>query len=158
MLPLCHCCPYGYHIDLDFVRYCEVLANSVTSEGERIRRDRRRQRKSMEVMLGFEHLQQQQQQQQHSIQPLPSAVEEVCNEYDRSAAAWTSDYEFYGNGTGGGSGRESWETSEFIRDVLEDVCVDFERTLEHTKVKQRRTGQRMRQRSESNDNAVSYGK
>lgn len=22
----CHCCPYGYHIDLDFVRYCERLA------------------------------------------------------------------------------------------------------------------------------------
>ena len=21
----CHCCPYGYHIDLDFVRYCQVL-------------------------------------------------------------------------------------------------------------------------------------
>lgn len=152
MLPLCQCCPYGYHIDLDFVRYCEVLANSVASEGERIRRDRRRQRKSMEVMLGFEQLQQQQQQ----LQPLPPAVEEVSSEYDR--AAWTRDYEFYGNGTRGGSGRESWETSEFIRDVLEDVCDDFERTLEHTKVKQRRTGQRSRQCDESNYNVMNYGK
>jgi len=52
----CNCCPYGYHIDLDFVRYCEVLANAKPSEEELQRRDRRRSRKSMEFMLGFESL------------------------------------------------------------------------------------------------------
>ncbi len=60
MLP-CSCCPYGYHIDLDFVRYCETLASVVPSDGELKRRDRRRQRKSMEVMLGFEQIMQMQQ-------------------------------------------------------------------------------------------------
>lgn len=52
----CNCCPYGYHIDLDFVRYCEALANAKPSEEELQRRDRRRSRKSMEFMLGFESL------------------------------------------------------------------------------------------------------
>lgn len=52
----CNCCPYGYHIDLDFVRYCEALANAKPSEEELQRRSRRRSRKSMEVMLGLDSL------------------------------------------------------------------------------------------------------
>lgn len=50
----CNCCPYGYHIDLDFVRYCESLANAQPSEEELQRRSRRRSRKSMEFMLGLD--------------------------------------------------------------------------------------------------------
>lgn len=51
----CNCCPYGYHIDLDFVRYCEQLATNVQqlSDEQLLRRNKRRQRKSMDVMLGF---------------------------------------------------------------------------------------------------------
>lgn len=49
-LKKCTCCPYGFHIDLDFIRYCEELA----ANGKRPSRNKRRQRKSMEVMLGFE--------------------------------------------------------------------------------------------------------
>lgn len=54
-LKRCTCCPYGYHIDLDFVRYCEELANnSEKPTNEQLeRRNKRRQRKSLEVMLGF---------------------------------------------------------------------------------------------------------
>lgn len=51
----CNCCPYGYHIDLDFIRYCEELAaNAQRPTNEQLqRRNKRRQRKSLEVMLGF---------------------------------------------------------------------------------------------------------
>ncbi|XP_067209122.1 KN motif and ankyrin repeat domain-containing protein 3 isoform X2 [Linepithema humile] len=53
----CLCCPYGYHIDLDFVRYCEaVAAGSVgdrSSTERRKKRERRRQCQSMEVLLGL---------------------------------------------------------------------------------------------------------
>lgn len=52
----CNCCPYGYHIDLDFVRYCESLANAKPSEEELQRRSRRRSRKSMEFMLGLDSI------------------------------------------------------------------------------------------------------
>lgn len=66
--PSCWCCPYGYHIDLDFVRYCEVLTQEPkepgASQSQRQRRDRRRQRRSMEVMLGFEQIAELQQAQQ----------------------------------------------------------------------------------------------
>ena len=52
--PPCNCCPYGYHIDLDFVRYCEALCQgSEMSASKQRRRERRRQRQSMEVLLGL---------------------------------------------------------------------------------------------------------
>ncbi|XP_012264632.2 uncharacterized protein LOC105690991 isoform X1 [Athalia rosae] len=53
----CLCCPYGYHIDLDFVRYCEAVAAG-SSGSDRVserrrKRERRRQCQSMEVLLGL---------------------------------------------------------------------------------------------------------
>ncbi|XP_043281489.1 KN motif and ankyrin repeat domain-containing protein 2 isoform X2 [Venturia canescens] len=54
----CLCCPYGYHIDLDFVRYCEAVAADTTSDNKstierRKKRERRRQCQSMEILLGL---------------------------------------------------------------------------------------------------------
>ncbi|GAB1862835.1 KN motif and ankyrin repeat domain-containing protein 1 [Camponotus japonicus] len=53
----CPCCPYGYHIDLDFVRYCEAVAAGSASDRlsieRRRKRERRRQCQSMEVLLGL---------------------------------------------------------------------------------------------------------
>lgn len=66
----CSCCPYGYHIDLDFVRFCEALSLNSGRRNEdaddiskqrrnqrRQRRERRLQRQSMEVLLGIAPLQ-----------------------------------------------------------------------------------------------------
>lgn len=48
----CTCCPYGYHIDLDFLNFCKNLTESSTlSNLKRIQRTKRKLRKSMEVML-----------------------------------------------------------------------------------------------------------
>lgn len=46
--------PYGYQIDLDFIKYCENLTQLDPTDGELQRRQRRRQRQSMEVMLGIQ--------------------------------------------------------------------------------------------------------
>ena len=48
----CTCCPYGYHIDLDFLRYCESLNNgSYLRNLKKIKKNKRKLRKSMEVFL-----------------------------------------------------------------------------------------------------------
>ncbi|CAH1773388.1 unnamed protein product, partial [Owenia fusiformis] len=48
----CSCCPYGYHIDLDFLRYCDDMANGkYLKKLKKIHRDKRKLRKSMEVYL-----------------------------------------------------------------------------------------------------------
>ncbi|XP_043475971.1 uncharacterized protein LOC122507370 isoform X2 [Leptopilina heterotoma] len=52
----CICCPYGYHIDLDFVRYCEAVAAGCRSRSgvdRREKKERRRQCQSMEFLLGL---------------------------------------------------------------------------------------------------------
>ncbi|GJQ67460.1 hypothetical protein Trydic_g5119 [Trypoxylus dichotomus] len=49
----CNCCPYGYHIDLDFVRYCDSIGQTERTASIKRRKDRRRQRQSMDVMLGL---------------------------------------------------------------------------------------------------------
>lgn len=67
LYPRCSCCPFGYHIDLDFVNYCQSLGNVDPSPGQKLRRDRRRQRQSMEIMLGF--------QQMDTLQMLPKVGE-----------------------------------------------------------------------------------
>lgn len=68
--PRCSCCPYGYHIDLDFINYCQSLGKADPSPGQKLRRDRRKARQSMEIMLGF-----QQQQQLDTLQMLPKVGE-----------------------------------------------------------------------------------
>ncbi|CAD6244114.1 GSCOCG00013251001-RA-CDS [Cotesia congregata] len=53
----CICCPYGYHIDLDFVEYCEAVAAGNIDKNtieRRKKRERRRQCQSMEILLGLD--------------------------------------------------------------------------------------------------------
>lgn len=48
----CSCCPYGYHIDLDFMRYLDGLnSGSTLHDLKKIHRDKKKLRKSMEVFL-----------------------------------------------------------------------------------------------------------
>uniref|UniRef100_A0A1A9ZPH7 Uncharacterized protein n=1 Tax=Glossina pallidipes TaxID=7398 RepID=A0A1A9ZPH7_GLOPL len=183
----CNCCPYGYHIDLDFVRYCEALANAKPSEEELQRRSRRRSRKSMEVMLGLDSLFDQwdaidKQQtltelpyenelpqtpeqflqrtlsfststpyqiaptgrqrsssvprfptdnatQQHSRSESPFAAPCSSSRYNDSDVTNTSLYKFANSPP---------ETKAFLHDALDEVCSDFERTLERASVKRKK--------------------
>ncbi|GAB6032886.1 hypothetical protein CHUAL_012084 [Chamberlinius hualienensis] len=57
----CNCCPYGYHIDVDFVKYCEALANEkYVRQLKQLHKDRKKQRKSMEIELGRQNIEQNQ--------------------------------------------------------------------------------------------------
>ncbi|SPP75527.1 KN motif and ankyrin repeat domain-containing protein 2 isoform X2 [Drosophila guanche] len=189
----CNCCPYGYHIDLDFVRYCEALAQAKPSEEEQRRRDRRRSRKSMEVMLGFESLFGGDWQAETRVQGrLAEAAHESEPDSPRGvggAAGLSQSYTTtpcyrprsssvprftYGSippraespfGTASSTcsslrggvesdagiyqqrhqsyGRPAIsppETRAFLHDALDEVCSDFERTLERTSVKRRKGG------------------
>ncbi|XP_016974102.1 KN motif and ankyrin repeat domain-containing protein 2 isoform X3 [Drosophila rhopaloa] len=194
----CNCCPYGYHIDLDFVRYCEALAHEKPSEEEQRRRDRRRSRKSMEFMLGFESLfggdwqaesrvqgklsEASHESEPDSPRPIGGAVGGVGMSQSYSTTPCyrprsSSVPRFtYGSipprsespfgtasstcsslrggvesdvGAGGGIYHHQQhhhrpaisppETRAFLHEALDEVCSDFERTLERTSVKRRKT-------------------
>ena len=48
----CTCCPYGYHIDLDFLNFCENMTNGSTlKQLKQIKRNKKNLRKSMEFYL-----------------------------------------------------------------------------------------------------------
>ena len=48
----CACCPYGYHIDIDFLRYLESLGQSTDgSDLQQIRDNKQRLRETMEMYL-----------------------------------------------------------------------------------------------------------
>ncbi|XP_015915179.1 KN motif and ankyrin repeat domain-containing protein 2 [Parasteatoda tepidariorum] len=57
MTSKCTCCPYGFHIDLDFVRFCDTLYNTAQLDKLRQqRRERRKEKKSVESYLGIGNL------------------------------------------------------------------------------------------------------
>ncbi|XP_034476117.1 KN motif and ankyrin repeat domain-containing protein 2 isoform X2 [Drosophila innubila] len=186
----CNCCPYGYHIDLDFVRYCEALANAKPSEEELQRRDRRRSRKSMEFMLGFESLFGGDWQAESRVQPKLTeaahesepdsphpAVGQSSGCRPRSASVPRFAYSTslapraespYGTASStcsslrGGIESDAGvyqppkyghngysharpansppETRAFLHEALDEVCSDFERTLERASSKRRKAG------------------
>ena len=48
----CSCCPYGYHIDLDFLRYLEALNDgSYLTNLKKVHRNKKKLRKSLEVLV-----------------------------------------------------------------------------------------------------------
>lgn len=108
----CTCCPYGYHIDLDFVRYCEMISKQPTPRTGSIKRrkDRRRQRKSMEVLLG--------------ITPAPLITTNLENNYkpiieqDSPKLMVKTPPSF---------------PSSLVHDGFDDAVSDFERTLQRSK-------------------------
>ncbi|KAH8321522.1 hypothetical protein KR074_007534, partial [Drosophila pseudoananassae] len=199
----CSCCPYGYHIDLDFVRYCEALAQAKPSEEEQRRRDRRRSRKSMEFMLGFESLFGGDWQAESRVQgKLTEAAHESEPDSPRppnQANLSPSQYNTtpcyrprsssvprftYGSipprsespfGTASSTcsslrgGVESDagvyqrrapaisppETRAFLHEALDEVCSDFERTLERTSVKRRKNPYNGSMSMDRNNNKLS---
>ncbi|XP_022256931.1 KN motif and ankyrin repeat domain-containing protein 1 isoform X1 [Limulus polyphemus] len=48
----CQCCPYGYHIDVGFVQYCETLyKSSYLDQLEQMKKNKKKPRKSVEAHL-----------------------------------------------------------------------------------------------------------
>uniref|UniRef100_A0A1L8DAR9 Putative ankyrin repeat protein n=1 Tax=Nyssomyia neivai TaxID=330878 RepID=A0A1L8DAR9_9DIPT len=68
----CSCCPYGYHIDLDFVKYVESLGKIAPIS--RRARSARRQRHSMDIMMGF------------TAPPVPERTDSKGREFDAVCA------------------------------------------------------------------------
>ncbi|ERL86182.1 hypothetical protein D910_03595 [Dendroctonus ponderosae] len=111
----CTCCPYGYHIDLDFVRYCESISKEDQTRTGSIKRrkDRRKQRQSMEVMLGL-------------ATPTPTDQQEASNKINFSQEAPKIVQK-----------QTAHPTSQNFRfnDGFDDAVSDFERALQRSKHK-----------------------
>lgn len=134
--------PYGYQIDLDFIKYCENVANIDPTDAELQRRNRRRQRQSMEVMLGIQFEMQQQMNQASEFwdkkAPEPPPRTHLHTIESPIVPKLTS--------------RQQLETK--WDPALSEVVDDFEKTLERSKkvkenVNKREKGERIKERSKS---------
>lgn len=107
----CNCCPYGYHIDLDFVRYCESISKEADNRTGSIKRrkDRRKQRHSMEVLLGL-------------TPPLITTSEHTYKTIQEQNSSPVLP-------------KTTTNKFPFITDGFDDAVSDFERTLQRSKNK-----------------------
>lgn len=123
--PSCFMLPYGYQIDLDFIRYCENLTQPDLSDAELQRRQRRRQRQSMDVMLGIQLEMQTQMDQMNDIwerkPPEPPPRTHTHHTMESPIVP------MFMKPQNRGTSQASWDSS------LNDAVNDFEKTLERSK-------------------------
>ena len=83
----CSCCPYGYHIDVDFLRDCEAMSTGTYLKHlKKIHRNKRKLRKSMELFLQ----QQDNANQSSNIGPPPDVVNSsdlMLNSFEHDTSA-----------------------------------------------------------------------
>ncbi|KAL7014324.1 hypothetical protein ACKWTF_015862 [Chironomus riparius] len=143
--------PYGYQIDLDFIKYCENISNVDHSDAELQRKNRRRQRQSMEVMLGIQFEMQQQMNQASEFwekkAPEPPPRTHLHSIESPIVPRLTTRQQL----------EAKWDPE------MSEVVDDFEKTLERSKkvkenVNKREKGERMkdgsRSRSRSKENLL----
>lgn len=119
--------PYGYQIDLDFIKYCENLTHPNPSDAELQRRQRRRQRQSMEVMLGIQMEMQNQMDELHDFwERKPPEPPPRTHHHRHSESPIVP---FYMKQQKRQPNMPNWDPS------LNDVVDDFEKTLERSNSK-----------------------
>ncbi|XP_055316323.1 uncharacterized protein LOC129576009 isoform X3 [Sitodiplosis mosellana] len=149
-LKKCNCCPYGFHIDLDFIRYCEELAANGKSPSRKQldRRNKRRQRKSLEVMLGFEDQWVLDfEKESHPAKQRKSDFEtvyEVIGEVQQKASSPYDNVDYKKEPCERNKKNIGPEQGDFVNNILFDVYSDFERTLERASG---RSGQKGKEKS-----------
>jgi KN motif len=133
--------PFGYQIDLDFIKYIENLSQPDQNDVELQRRQRRRQRQSMEVMLGIQLEMQNQMDQMSEIwerkPPEPPPRTHLHLPIETPIVPHMMRHRRQSDLT-------SWDRS------LNDVVDDFEKTLERSKKSKDKTN---RSRAREDDEA-----
>lgn len=123
--PSCLMLPYGYQIDLDFIKYCENLTQIDPNDAELHRRQRRRQRQSMEVMLGIQMEMQNQMDELSDIwekkPPEPPPRTHHHHQIESPIVPYFMNHQNHQPEAA------KWDSS------LNDVVDDFEKTLERSK-------------------------
>lgn len=113
----CGCCPYGYHIDLDFLRYLSSLTNGELSQADRKKMllNKKKLRKSMELFLH----------QQELARKAPSLVDATAGQSPAAGGSTTQPA-----AAAGSSGLNGTTTDEKVLLRTEGENEDTEKLLE----------------------------
>lgn len=118
--------PFGYHMDLDFLRFTneELVSNETLDRLRDLRKQRRKQRKTLEALMGIRQ-EQRERERKAKIQPaMSSSPKNSLNKPSLNIPA---------KRTSSQPPPDAVRTSEFIKDALKDAMKDFELHLERSK-------------------------
>ncbi|QQP51747.1 Uncharacterized protein FKW44_013189 [Caligus rogercresseyi] len=119
--------PFGYHMDLDFLRYCsEELVNGENLERLKdLKRTRRRQRKTLEALMGIK--QEQKDREKRLIRDLPNTNRRLSSPFVSERIQDELDFEE--------DLRRENNGDMFMKEALNDAVRDFERCVAESTLK-----------------------
>jgi len=114
--------PFGYHLDLDFLRVCseELVSDENLTKLRELKKTRRKQRKTLEALMGIK--QEQKDREKRLIRDLPSTNRKISPIKSPSPPRTLPLLR-----------PDVVHSSEFIRDALKESMVDFQETLDQYK-------------------------
>ena len=131
--------PFGFHMDLDFLRFCGDESGGVSSETldrlKELRKARRRQRKELEALMGFQREQRDRINQHiYNINRSKSEDPEERSPSGRSMQSTTFSFQHTPSRTSPVAVdlTHVHHTSEFMKEALKDAVLDFEQCLQGT--------------------------
>ena len=110
--------PFGYHMDLDFLRMCDgkIIDGQTLDRLKDLRKARRKQRKTLEALMGIRHEQERNKSNNNSRKYITTNVKRVNLDQKRPNPP------------------DLVQTPKFLRDALKDAVSQFEQTLEGSQV------------------------
>ena len=119
--------PFGYHMDLDFLRCCseEMVSGETLDRLKELRKQRRKQRKTLEALMGIR--QEEMREKLRSETMTTSLSVATRNSPQQPKQLQTSQLLIRHKPD------VALNTPEFVRDALKDAVKDFEKTLERSK-------------------------
>eukprot|EP00094_Tigriopus_californicus_P007067 TCALIF_06805-PA protein Name:"Similar to KANK1 KN motif and ankyrin repeat domain-containing protein 1 (Homo sapiens)" AED:0.29 eAED:0.37 QI:0/0/0/0.66/1/1/3/0/1455 len=117
--------PFGYHMDLDFLRFTneELVSNETLDRLRDLRKQRRKQRKTLEALMGIRQ-EQRERERKAKIQPVMNSSKTSSNKPTLNIPTKRPSSQ---------PPPDAVRTPEFIKDALKDAMKDFELHLERSK-------------------------
>ena len=128
--------PFGFHMDLDFLRFCgdeSAVSTETIDRLKELRKARRRQRKQLEALMGFQR-EQRDHINQHIYNINRSKSEDPEESPSRSMQSTTFSFQHTPSRTSPVAVdlTHVHHTSEFMKEALKDAVLDFEQCLKGT--------------------------
>lgn len=130
--------PFGFHMDLDFLRFCcdEPVSSETLERLKELRKARRRQRKQLEAIMGFQK-EQRDRINQHIYNINKKGSGDCSSGQESPMQSTTFSFQHTPSRTSPVAVdlTHHLHTSEFMKEALKDAVLDFEQCLQGTEKK-----------------------
>merc|ERR1719220_3218457 len=113
--------PFGYHLDLDFLRVCsdELVSGETLQKLKELKRQRRKERKQLEALMGITQ-EQKEREKQRLMQEMPPPMSPIMKKKSPPTTLQLSQPDII-------------HSSELVREALRESMLSFQETLDQYK-------------------------